>query len=583
MWISAFFFLHFAIYTAFRLEFLIWNWASLKVLSDSHQAQAFLHGVRFDLAALAAHFGLFVLFLIWLHKPRIAKIFLFFCLTTVSIFLILVNSVDVELVNFTGRRFSKASAFLINEGHVANLITPYVGLAVFTFSMLGIYFVAAVYFFRKIQFQLTLKKKIIFSIILVCTSVLLFRGGFQLKPMSAVEARLFPETMANHLVLNSTFTLLKSFNKSSIERVHYFEHEKMLQYLNRSAEKQKKFPQFKKENVVIIILESFSKEYTRLKNPEFTPFLNQLSKEGVLFENSYANARRSIEGIGAVLAGIPALMEEPFINSEFSSNEFIGLGQVLTEQGYHTSFFHGAKNGSMHFDAFAKSAGIQNYYGETEYPESQDNDGTWGIYDGPFLNWACSKMSSFPQPFMASVFTLSSHQPYSIPPAEKNKHPQGSHPILQSIHYTDQALKNFFSCARNQNWFTNTLFVITADHAGPSLNTDADFKSKFEIPILFYTADRKKIEGLDFKQPAQQIDILPTLLETLHIEQKMVSYLSRSLWHPGPKVIALYSDGVYELAGNISDAENQLKAIRQYFSEGLFDNRLYYPAGSSTK
>ena len=583
MWILAYFFLHFAIYTAFRLEFLIWNWASLKFLSGSQIAQAFLYGVRFDLAALAAHFGLFTVALIWLQRPRFIKAILFFCLALISVFLILVNSVDAELVNFTGRRFSKASAFLMNEGHVSNLITPYLGLAFFTFATIGIYLVSTVFFFRRIQLQMSLLKKVAATLIVLLASVILFRGGFQHKPMTPVEARIFPETMANHLILNSTFTLLKSFNKSSFERVHYFEREKMLGYLNGSSEPPKNLPQLKKENVVIIILESFSKEYTQLKNPEFTPFLNRLSKEGVLFDNSYANARRSIEGIGAVLAGIPALMEEPFINSEFSSNEFIGLGHVLTENGYHTSFFHGAKNGSMHFDAFAKSAGIQNYFGENEYPHPEDNDGTWGIYDSPFLNWACAKMTTFPQPFMSAVFTLSSHQPYSIPVIEKDLHPQGSHPILQSIYYADQALENFFSCAKSQSWFSNTLFVITADHTGPSLETTANFKSKFEIPILFYTANRKKIDGLDSHQPAQQIDILPTLLESLNIEQKTVSYLSRSLWHPGPKVIPLYSDGVYDLAGNISDAENQLKAIRQYFSEGLFDNRLYYPVGSSTK
>ncbi len=583
MWILAYFFLHFAIYTAFRLEFLIWNWASLKVLSLSQIAEAFLYGVRFDLAALGAHFGLFAILLIWLQRPRWLKALLFFCLASVTVFLILVNAVDAELVNFTGRRFSKASAFLMNEGHVANLITPYLGLAFFTFSTLGLYLTATVYFYRRIQLQISIKRKLAVTFAILAASVILFRGGFQHKPMSPVEARIFPETMANHLVLNSTFTLLKSFNKSSLERVHYFENKKMLQYLNGNSDRPKTLPQFVKENVVIIILESFSKEYTQLKDPEFTPFLNQLAKEGVLFKNSYANARRSIEGIGAVLAGIPALMEEPFINSEFSSNEFIGLGHLLTKNGYHTSFFHGAKNGSMHFDAFAKSAGIQNYFGENEYPRSQDNDGTWGIYDGPFLNWACTKMTTFPQPFMATVFTLSSHQPYSIPATEKNSYPAGSHPILQSIYYADQALKNFFACAKSQSWFANTLFVVTADHTGPSLETSANFKSKFEIPILFYTAERNKIEGLDPQQPAQQIDILPTLLETLNIEQKSASYLSRSLWHSGPKVIPLYSDGVYELAGNISDAENQLKAIRQYFSEALFDNRLYYPVGSSTK
>ena len=76
---------------------------------------------------------------------------------------------------------------------------------------------------------------------------------------------------------------------------------------------------------------------------------------------------------------------------------------------------------------------------------------------------------------------------------------------------------------------------------------------------------------------AQHIDVLPTLLETLEIPLKNKNYLARSLWQPGPKVVALYTDGQYQLVGDIQDEKEQLKAIQQYFSEGLFDNRLYYP------
>lgn len=581
MWILAYFFLHFAIYSVFRLEFLIWNWPGLKVLSFSQVLQAFLYGIRFDLAALAGTLGLFFLTLLWMQRQKILKAILFIVFGFIYSFLILVNSADLELVNFTGRRFTKSSFFLINEGHITNLIMPYLGMAFITLFLLIFFLTAHFFFYKRPSSKISFKKKIGLSLLIISLSVIFFRGGFQHKPMAAVEARLFPETIANHLILNSTFTLIKSLNKSPLERVHFFDEKKMLSYLNGPSKSFVAHPDFQKMNVVIIILESFSQEYTQLKNPEFTPFLNQLAQEGVSFKNSYANGRRSIEGIGAILAGIPALMEEPFINSEFSSNEFIGLGHILSRKGYHTSFFHGAKNGSMHFDAFSKSVGIQNYFGENEYPKPQDNDGTWGIYDRPFLAWTCEKMSNFPEPFLSAIFTLSSHQPYNIPSNEF--HPEGDHPILKTIHYTDSALKKFMACAKGKRWFKNTLFIFTADHTGPSLNPNASLKSKFEIPLIFYTANALKLKGINPNQNAQQIDILPTLLETLGIEQKFTSYLSRSLWQKGAKVIPLYSDGVYELEGDVRDDKEQLKAIRQYFSEGLFDNRLYYPVGSSTR
>ena len=427
MRISAYFLLHFAIYFIFRLEFLIWNWPGLKILSFAQILQALVYGIRFDLAALAATLGLFLAGWIWLQRPKIVRLLWFLVFMVAQIFLILVNCVDAELVNFTGRRFSKSSFFLLQEGHATNLMTGYTVLAIVTFALIFI-FLFGHYKFYKTQIRFQVRTKILMTLAVLILSVLFFRGGLQHKPMTSVEARIFPDTIANQLILNSTFTLVKSLNKSSVERLHFFDEKKMLGLLNPPASLPDTHPQFKNANVVILILESFSKEYTQLKDPEFTPYLNQLSQKGILFTESYANSRRSIEGIGAILAGIPALMEEPFINSEFSSNEFIGLGHLLNRKGYHTSFFHGAENGSMHFDAFSKSMGLQNYFGKNEYPKPEDNDGTWGIYDGPFLAWSCEKMTGFSQPFMSAVFTLSSHQPYNIPATEI--HPEGSHPIL---------------------------------------------------------------------------------------------------------------------------------------------------------
>jgi phosphoglycerol transferase MdoB-like AlkP superfamily enzyme len=399
--------------------------------------------------------------------------------------------------------------------------------------------------------------------------------------LTFVDAKIFDQSYANNLVLNSTFTLMKSFGKPPVERIKYFDSEKMLSLLNQQdlpstfALTQKRS---KPLNVVYIFLESFSQEYTQLKDPEATPFFNTLRKKSTDFANSYANGRRSIEGVAALLSGIPALMEEPFINSEFSANQVIGLGTLLTAANYHTSFFHGAQNGSMHFDQFMRSVGIQNYFGKNEYPNQGDDDGTWGIFDEPFLQWTCEKLTQFPQPFFTSIFTLTSHQPFKVPEKYQDRFKDERLPILRSVQYTDYALQKFIECAEKQTWYDNTLFILTADHTGPELKTDSSFESRFEVPLLFYSANPEILKGLQAQQFAQHIDVLPTLLETLQMPLKNKNYLARSLWQPGPKVIALYTDGRYELVGQVTDEKEQLKAIQQYFSEGLFDNRLYYPA-----
>ena len=578
MWIIAYFAIHLVIYLVFRLQFLIWNWSALKTLSFADLTLAFVCGLRFDLAALAAPVGLFLIGLFWIENRKNLKKIWISLFSILNILFILLNFVDAELLNFTARRFTKSSFFLFKEAQASNLITPYLGMAFFTLAVILVYAFTISRMFKIPQVPRKYSYKMAATAVTLLATIVLARGGFQIKPLTYVDAKIFDQSYANNLVLNSTFTLLKSLGKSSVERIHFFENEKMLSLLNdQTIDSQFHPPAPKPLNVIFIFLESFSKEYTQLTNPEVTPYFNSLRRQGVDFSHSYANGRRSIEGIAALLSGIPALMEEPFINSEFSANQVIGLGTLLAENNYHTSFFHGAETGSMHFDQFTKSVGIQNYFGKSQYSKVGDDDGTWGIYDEPFLQWMCVQLNEFPQPFFTSVFTLSSHQPYTLPDSVKDKFKDGSIPILKSIQYADYSLEQFMKCAEKQSWYANTLFILTADHTGPELQANSSFESRYEVPLVFYSAQKEFLKNLDSNQYAQHIDVLPTLLETLGIPLKNKNYLARSLWQSGRKIIALYADGKYQLVGQVQNADEQLKAVQQYYSEGLFDNRLYYP------
>lgn len=579
MWFLTYFLLHLIIYTLIRVEFLVWNWASLRTLSVSEILWAFLNGIRFDLSALAATIGLCYLGLVWLaFYSKLRKAWLLFFVFINGAFY-LINIVDIELFNFTARRFSSSSFFLLGEGGVSNLILPYLPLALPSFAILIIYFILAYKLIQKFNYSFKLKNKVIYTFLVLIISVVFSRGGFQLKPLTFVDAKIFNNTFANNLVLNSSFTLLKSASQESLKREHFFEKEELLSYLNQQdIEPVPVLAADKKLNIVILILESFSKEYLDLKNPEATPYFNQLRKSSVDFTKAYANGRRSIEGIAAILSGIPALMDEPFINSQFSANQIIGLGTLLGSHNYNTSFFHAANIGSMHFDSFTKSVGFENHFAIENYPNKNDYDGTWGVFDEPYLKWVCAKFSEFSQPFLSTIFTLSSHQPYVLPKGFDNQFKDDRLPILKTIQYTDYSLAQFMKCAEQQSWYQNTLFIFTADHTGPSLSADADFESRYQVPLVLFSPQKELLKNIDASQYAQHIDVLPTILDILKIEHKNQNYLSRSLLRNGPKVIALYADRQYQLVGDVKDQDNQLKAIQQYFSEGLYDNRLYYPA-----
>jgi phosphoglycerol transferase MdoB-like AlkP superfamily enzyme len=565
--------LNFAIYSLIRVVFYVWNIDRLGNIGWSDLLKVFAQGLRFDLAVIFPI--LLATYLIFLIRPQSVSKILFGVIVLIHTVVLCGNFVDSELVNFIGRRFTKSTLYLVGEGQITNLM-KYLWMTLITFTSLSLYlFFNFKFYLRWIRNKFHFQTNFIFLLMMIVLTILFGRGGLQEKPISFVDAKIIDHPFAHQMVLNTTFSALKSFGQKSFERIHFFNEEKMFSELNRNSSlwSQSQIPDFKNKNLVIFILESFSSEYISKEN---TPFFLKLAADGAYFNKSYANGRRSVEGIASILAGVPALMEEPFLNSEFATNDFVGLGNLFKKKKYHTSFFHGAKNGSMRFDLFARAAGFDYYYGLNEFPDKSKNDGAWGIWDEDFLNWSCDQTTAFQQPFVTAIFTLTSHHPFNIPDHLKPQFGHSnSHPVIQSIKYTDYALKQYFECAQTKPWFKDTLFLFVADHTGPSLDINAGFKSKYEIPILFYSSGKKL--NLSTDQFAQQIDLLPTLNDLFDLGLLDSNHLARSLYQPGQKTIALYSDQFYELVGDTDLSDEKLKAIRQYYSQGLFDNRLYYP------
>lgn len=546
--------------------------------------KSLLIGIRFDGVVVGILTGLVALSFIFLPN-KIAKITAFLLVVAHAI-IMSVNIVDIELINFVGRRFSASLLFMAGEEKTATF-WQFKPLLAFGVTLTALYILLNFQILKRINPDFLkgarVLKKIGVVVFILMGTLILSRGGLQEKPISYVDAKVFNHPFAHELILNSSFTLMKSFGKNSLEKFHTMDDEAMLSLLNLHEVPPSPVTAAgpNHRNVVILILESFSREYVSEMN---TPFFLHLASEGLYFKNSYANARRSVEGMAAIMAGIPSLMDDPYLSSEFSTNKMVSLGQTLKDLGYETSFFHGAQNGSMRFDAFTHAAGFDHYHGKNEFlkktSDKKDDDGAWGIYDGPFLQYSCDEISLMKPPFLTGIFTISSHVPFRIPEAfhqtmvgtEREK----LSPLLKSIYYTDQSLKAFFDCAKEKPWFKDTLFVLMADHTGPALTENGSFTSFYEIPILFYGAGTKDVK-VDTHEFAQHIDVLPTIMDFLNVPMNEENHLSRSLLRPGHKNIVLYSNGQYEMVGTEEPSDERIEAFRQYFSDGLYHNKLYLP------
>ncbi len=350
------------------------------------------------------------------------------------------------------------------------------------------------------------------------------------RPISNSNAARYVKDPKNvAIVINTPFSIFRTSGKKPLEKKNFFNEDELKVLFDPHHIPSGDKP-VKSENVVVIILESFGREYIGALNRDldsgkysgYTPFIDSLINVSLTFDVSLANGKKSIDAMPSILASIPSL-ETPYTISHYSNNQIEGLASHLKKKGYYTTFFHGALSGSMGFDSFARMSGFEDYVSYEDYPYSGDTDGMWGIWDEPFFGYFAEKMKEFPQPFLASVFSLSSHHPFIVPEKYRNKFKKGPVPIAEVVGYTDFALGEFFRKISSEPFFENTLFVITADHTNESIHKE--FQNSFglySVPVILYKpgSDLKGIKN----RIAQQIDIMPTVLHYLNYDEEFIAF-----------------------------------------------------------
>jgi phosphoglycerol transferase MdoB-like AlkP superfamily enzyme len=358
------------------------------------------------------------------------------------------------------------------------------------------------------------------------------RGGYKhsTRPITISNAARYvknPHDVA--VVLNTPFSVLRTFNKKELKRYDFFSEAEAGKIYNPHyipADTAK----FEPLNVVIIIMESFAREYIGTFNKDldggtykgYTPFLDSLISVGLTFDVSLANGNKSIDAMPSILASMPSL-ETPYIISHYANNNINGIASLLKRKGYYSAFFHGAPNGSMGFDSFSRMAGFDDYFGMNQYPDKNDFDGMWGVWDEPFFHFFAGKLNTFKEPFIASIFSVSSHHPFKVPAKYEKRFEEGPIPICKVVRYSDFALREFFKEISGKPWFKNTLFVLTADHTNEKFHPEyQNSLGQFLVPILFYQQG-SDLHGYKNKI-AQQIDIMPTILSYLHFKDEYIAF-----------------------------------------------------------
>lgn len=613
-----------------RLLFFIYNYNLLKVDSVSEFFRLAYHGLTFDTTAILYVNGLFILFSVlplWINTKHGYQKFLFYLYFITNLIAYATNFIDLIYYKFIYARTTIAVwdslehekdkgsmmfRFLISYWHVYLLF----------FIMAALW----IYLYRKVRVihepvSHSKLKYFPFSIVglLVIATLTIggIRGDFKksTRPINLIDANRYV-TKAQHadVVLNTPFAIIRTIGTTSFKKINLVDEsvvEANFQPIKQYKNNPKSTP-----NVVLIITESFGKEYwgsfnkeTNIPNYEgYTPFLDSLAQHSMIYTNGFANGSKSIHGMSSIIAGVPSF-RDAFTSSPFPKQKIQSLVSCLKEMGYDTSFFHGAPNGSMGFLGFGNILGFDHYYGKTEFNNDAEFDGVWGIWDEPFLQFMKQTLDKKQQPFFSTVFTVSSHEPYIVPEKYKDKFPKGNVPMHQCVGYTDFSFKKFFESAKKQPWYKNTIFIITADHGNQTFYSEYEkMVNRTATPILIYKPDGS-LKG-ESKELAQQIDIYPTILDMVGYDKPFRSW-GRSLigdkkvkpytinfngnlyqfqrgnyicTFDGKQVVGYYDINDKALEHNLIGKPNKemlengeaCKAFIQDYFERIIDQKLYY-------
>ena len=543
-------FLAFFFYQIARLLFWFFNKNLIPVDNVSEYLNLAYRGIAFDTTAILYVNSLFILLSIIpivINTKRVYQKFLFYLYFITNGISFGMNFGDFVYFKFSQARLTTAA---MNVAQHESNIGKVFFLSIVEHPMVIVWFIILmalwIYLYKKVKViwrkPVKLVPYFIFSVLTLCLTALLVVGGIRgdfrhsTRPINLVDAnRHVTKPAQANVVLNSVFSFFRTLNTNNFQEVHFVD-EKFIDENIHPYKLYMRDPVEPKPNVVIFILESFGKEYSGAFNKNtnikdfvsYTPFFDSLATKSLIATNAFANGRQSIHGMSSILAGIPTL-KDAFTSSPYSNQKIQSIVSVSNEMGYDTSFFHGAPNGSMGFLGFGNILGFKHYYGKAEYNNDADFDGIWGIWDEPFFQYFAKTLNQKKSPFMATLFSVSSHHPFKVPENHQGRFKKGPLEIHEPIGYTDYALKQFFKTAQKMPWFNNTIFVLVADHTNQVAYQEYEKSiNRFAVPILFYSPNPKyQLQG-EITEPAQQMDIYPTLADLMGYNNKIRSW-GRSL------------------------------------------------------
>lgn len=414
-------------------------------------------------------------------------------------------------------------------------------------------------------------------------AIVLIRGGLQAIPIQSSDSFFSTTPIVNDVAVNPfwniAYNILDYQNRFKKNPFNDFQMDEANNYVRSLFQVQKdttiNFLTNDRPNIVFILAESWNTHSIKsFGGDDFAPFINSLSRQGIRFTNFYSSGYVSDQGIPSVLSGYPSVSRVSVINQNSKSAKLPCINQDLKKYGYQSGFLFG---GDLNY------GNIKGYVLNKAFDimkEEKDIDpkyarGKLGIQDNDMINVLLENLNAAQTPFVFAWFTLSTHMPYDFEGAKRNLVNHKENDYINSIVFSDHALREFFEKAKNTNWYKNTLFVFVADHSHADHKDFGVYDAEYHhIPLIFFgDVIKPEFRGKEIRDVFSQLDITPTLLKQMGLNTEAGQYVwGRNMFNPYSRHFAYFSTfaggGVVSDEGKIGYQHGLDKLIINSFGPG---------------
>lgn len=535
----------FAAFLLARLAVLILHREDFASLTGGEIGAAFLRGLRFDAAAIFPLMGLpLLLLMVPLRGPRRAlwiRIWAWVCFAVFAL-LLLVLAADVVYFGVVHRHAGLEATEpgdALKHAATSTAAVYVLPLLLYMVALAGL----AWGWRRLLRPEPPEAPHVAVQVaILLALLVLMYfgeRGTLTGKRLRVVHAFQDVPAPAAHLSLNGPYCIVHSLAHSKAVKTAWVPgpeaiktaQECLLTKMERVVDPE--YPLFRgreaklgpKPNVVVIMLESWDASVTDVHRAELglpplgcTPCYDALSREGTLYSRFHACGQRSMDGLSAMLCGVPTLPGMPYLGRGLEQSTLTGLGRLARAEGYDSWFITSAERDSFRVDAIAAMTGFEHYLGSEDIPPSSPVESRAALrgccWDHEMFVEAAKRFAAAKPPFLGFLYTSTTHHPYFWPGDRWKRNPgtDVESRYRNSIAYGDWALGKFFEAAKSAGWFSNTIFLVTADHtSGSSAGAPAALPASLHHTpgLLIAPGLRPGVE----KRTASQLDVIPTVAE----------------------------------------------------------------------